>query len=82
MKATEIAEQPGPFIEAAAGENYTTDCKSERGRPLLPMVQGYKGTDVCMYASTSVLELPNANQLDNGQYCCAVANDYIWQYSQ
>ncbi len=34
----------------------------------------YKDTRLLRYATSGVLEIPNANQLDSGQYCCCVAN--------
>ena len=73
-KAPEITEQPGPYIEATAGEKLQLIVKVKGEDPL--RYKWYKDTRELMYASTSVLEIPNANQLDSGQYCCAVANDY------
>jgi len=73
-RALEITEQPGPYIEATAGKKLQLTVKVKGEAPL--RYKWYKDTRELMYATTNILEIPSANQLDNGQYCCAVANDH------
>ena len=73
-KAPKILEQPKPYIEATAGGTLQLVVTANGESPL--RYKWYKDTRELMYATSNTLEIPNINQLDNGQYCCAVANDH------
>ena len=73
-KAPKIFEQPKPYIEATAGGTLQLVITvSGEGRL---RYKWYKDTRELVYATSNTLEIPNINQLDNGQYCCAIANDH------
>ena len=69
----EVVEQPEAYVEAIAGKNLRLSIKVRGDMPL--QYKWYKDTKELKYATSNVLEIPNANQLDSGQYCCSVAND-------
>lgn len=73
-KAPKILEQPKPYVEATAGGTLKLVITANGEGRL--RYKWYKDTRELVYATSNTLEIPNINQLDNGQYCCAIANDH------
>lgn len=69
-----IVEQPDAYVEATVGKKLQLVIKASGVPPL--KFKWYKDSKELAYGTSSVLEIPIANQLDDGQYCCSVANEY------
>ena len=70
----EIVEHPLSSVEVAFGEAVEVCVKAIGKQPL--QYTWYKNTKELFYASTAIVCIPNATRMDNGSYCCSVANEY------
>ena len=73
-RVPEILVQPEAYVEAVAGERLRLAIEAKGDPPL--EYTWYKDSKELRYATSNVLEIPNTNQLDTGQYCCSVVNPH------
>ena len=73
-RAPVLIQQPEAYIEAVKGEPLVLTIEAEGEGAL--SYKWFKGAQELQYCRESVLRVPAASSLDNGQYCCTVSNDY------
>ena len=69
-----IVNQPDSYVEVPAEEKLRLAIDIQGEPPL--QYTWFKDTKVLQNAESNVLEIPNATQLDTGNYGCSISNNY------